>query len=205
MHIVAAVAILASLAQAQITINVASTLQRIDGFGVSQAFGRAVQFQALAATPQKEGLDYLFSTTTGAGLSIIRNRIGSTNTTGDSILPTSPGSPTGTPTYVWDKNDTGQVWFSQQAMSYGVKIIYADAWSAPGFMKTNGDESNGGYLCGVTGEPCSSGDWRQAFANMIAQYVKYYAEVGIPITHVGFLNEPELVCVSSTMRSLLLS
>jgi len=90
-----------------------------------------------------------------------------------------------------DDNDTGQVWFSQSAMSYGVKTIYADAWSAPGFMKTNGNEANGGYLCGVTGETCASGDWRQTYANLIVQYIKYYASAGIPITHVGFLNEPD--------------
>lgn len=64
-------------------------------------------------------------------------------------------------------------------------------------MKTNGQEINGGYLCGVTGESCSSGDWRQAYANFLVQYVKYYATAGITITHLGFLNEPEYACVLS--------
>ena len=144
-------------AQTQVTVNYGSTLQQIDGFGVSQAFTRAAEFNALAATPKQKGLDYLFSQTTGAGLSMIRNRIGSGGS-GDSILPTSPGSPGGTPKYVWDRSDSSQVWFSKAAMSYGVKAIYADAWSAPGFMKTNGNENNGGWLCGV--RSCSSGDWR---------------------------------------------
>jgi O-glycosyl hydrolase len=58
-------------------------------------------------------------------------------------------------------------------------------------MKTNGNEKNGGYLCGVTGKTCSSGDWRQAFANMLVQYVKYYQQEGINVTHLGFLNEPD--------------
>ncbi len=181
-----------ALAQTSITVNVGSTLQQIDGFGVSQAFGRASQFKALSTTQQKQGLDYLFSTTTGAGLTIIRNRIGSGGS-GDSIEPNSPGSPGSTPTYVWDGDDSGQVWFSKSAMSYGVSTIYADAWSAPGFMKTNGNQGNGGYLCGVTGETCSSGDWRQAYANFLVQYVKYYAQAGISITHLGFLNEPDYV------------
>ncbi|KAL9109698.1 MAG: hypothetical protein Q9227_005736 [Pyrenula ochraceoflavens] len=193
-------AIHSTLAQTAITVDATSHLQQIDGFGVSQAFGRASQFQALAATPQKQGLDYLFSTTTGAGLTIIRNRIGSGGT-GDSILPTSPGSPSGTPKYVWDSNDSGQVWFSKQAVSYGVKTIYADAWSAPAFMKTNNDQGNGGYLCGVTGETCSSGDWRQAYANLLAQYVKYYAQEGITVTHLGFLNEPDFSTGYSSMLS----
>lgn len=77
-------------------------------------------------------------------------------------------------------------------MTYGVKTIYADAWSAPGFMKTTGTDTNGGYLCGVTGEVCTY-DWRQAYADFLLQYVKFYAQTGIPVTHIGFLNEPELV------------
>lgn len=185
---------LASLAAAQtpITITLSTTYQSIDGFGFSQAFGRASQFQALATTPQKQGLDLLFSTTTGAGFTIIRNRIGS-NGTGDSIEPTAPASnSTTSPTYVWDDNDEGQVWFSQQALSYGVSTIYADAWSAPGFMKTNGEDIDGGYLCGTTGHTCATGDWRQAYANFLVEYIELYKAAGIPITHVGFLNEPDL-------------
>jgi O-glycosyl hydrolase len=193
-NVITALAAILGLAQSQttVTVNVASTLQQMDGFGVSQAFGRAAQFQALSATPRQKGLDYLFSTTTGAGLTIIRNRIGSGGS-GDSILPTSPGSPSGTPNYVWDRNDSGQVWFSQQAVTYGVKTIYADAWGAPGFMKTTGNFNGGGYLCGVSGASCSSGDWRQAYANFLAQYIKFYAQEGVAVSHVGFLNEPDYV------------
>lgn len=139
---------LASLAsqtfgQTAITVNVATKYQNIDGFGFSQAFGRAKEFQNAAAATSKTALDYLFSTTTGAGFSIIRNRIGSGGS-GDSIEPTSPGSPSGTPSYTWDSDDSGQVWFSKQAVSYGVTTIYADAWSAPGFMKTSGSDSTPG-------------------------------------------------------------
>jgi len=129
--------------QTAITVNVATKYQTIDGFGISQAFGRATEFLNAPATTQTRALDLLFSTSTGAGFSIIRNRIGSGGS-GDSILPNSPGSPSGTPNYVWDGNDRGQVWFSKKAIGYGVKTIYADAWSAPGFMKTSGSESTPG-------------------------------------------------------------
>lgn len=141
-------AILANLAalcaaQTAITVNVNTKYQQIDGFGFSQAFGRASQFQSANASTQKQALDYLFSTTTGAGFSIIRNRIGSGGS-GDSIEPNNPGSPSATPSYVWDNNDSGQVWFTKQAVSYGVKTIYADAWGAPGFMKTSGADASPG-------------------------------------------------------------
>jgi O-glycosyl hydrolase len=58
-------------------------------------------------------------------------------------------------------------------------------------MKTNGNEAGGGYLCGVTTETCSSGDWRQAYANYLVKYIQDYKAAGIDITYVGFLNEPE--------------
>ncbi len=89
---------LSGLAAAQLTVNANSKLQVIDGFGISQAFSRAAEFQAAASAIQKQALDYLFSTTTGAGFSIIRNRIGSGGS-GDSIEPSSPGSPSATPSY----------------------------------------------------------------------------------------------------------
>ncbi|KZW01382.1 glycoside hydrolase [Exidia glandulosa HHB12029] len=152
------------------------------------------------AAQQQTVLDLLFSPTKGAGMTIYRIRIGSGGQ-GDSILPTSPGSPTSTPKYVWDGNDKGQVWVAQKAMTYGVKTFYADAWSAPGFMKTNGVETNGGLLCGVSGASCASGDWRQAYANMIVQYIKYYQQSNVTITHVGFLNEPEYSPTYSSMSS----
>ncbi|ETS78711.1 hypothetical protein PFICI_08564 [Pestalotiopsis fici W106-1] len=186
-------------AQTAITIDASTTYQTIDGFGFSQAFGRATEFKNAASATQKTALDYLFSTSTGAGFSIIRNRIGSGGS-GDSIEPVSPGSPSSTPSYVWDGNDAGQFWFTQQAISYGVKTIYADAWSAPGFMKTSGSDTTVGYLCGTTGNTCSTGDWKQAYANFLVQYVKYYAAQGITVTHVGPLNEPDWTVSYSQMQ-----
>ncbi|TEB21229.1 xylanase [Coprinellus micaceus] len=188
-----------SVAQTQITINTGSLLQEIDGFGVSQAFTRAREFEQTAAEPRQKGLDYLFNIETGAGLTIIRNRIGSS--TNDTILPQNPGGPNGTPKWVWDGSDSSQVWFSKEARKYGVTTIYADAWSAPGYMKTNNNEVNGGYLCGVTGRSCSSGDWRQMYATYLTQYAKYYEQEGVPVTHIGFLNEPDYVVSYSSMQS----
>ncbi|KAF7334598.1 Glycoside hydrolase [Mycena venus] len=187
-------------AQTTVTVQAGTTFQTMDGFGFSEAFGHANDLFNYPAAEQKQVLDLLFNVTTGAGMTIIRNRIGSGGA-GDSILPTSPGCPTCTPTYVWDGSDGHQVWFSQQAMAYGVKTIYADAWSAPGFMKTNGVETNGGTLCGVTGATCASGDWKQAYANFLTQYIKFYQQSNVTITHVGFLNEPEFSPTYSSMNS----
>ncbi len=162
----------------------------MDGFGVSEAFGVAGQIQMPSSpSAQKQMLDLLFSTSKGAGFSILRNILPSDQM--GTIEPNGPGSPTATPHYQWDHNSEGQVWLSKQALRiYRVKQFYLDAWSAPGFMKTTGTENNGGALCGVTGASCPSGDWRRAYANYLVQYVRDYQKEGIPILYIGPVNEP---------------
>lgn len=116
-----------------ITLDASTTYQKIIGFGASEAFAHAHQFQNLSEPLRRQVLDILFNTTSGAGLTVLRNII----TTGG-IEPKSPGSATATPTYTWDGSDNGQVWLSKIAQDeYGVKTIYANAWSAPAYMKTN--------------------------------------------------------------------
>jgi O-glycosyl hydrolase len=70
--------------------------------------------------------------------------------------------------------------------------VFADAWSAPGFMKTNDSAINGGTVCGVRGASCRSGDWRQAYADYLVQYAKDYAAAGVPLSYVGPENEGNL-------------
>jgi O-glycosyl hydrolase len=138
-----------------ITVDTSRTYQTIDGFGFSEAFQRANLIVNLPAPKQKALLDILFNTTTGADFSILRIGIGSSLTSNkdfmNTIEPKNLGSPAATPTYVWDGKDSGQVFVAQQAVSYGVKTFYGNAWSAPAFMEMNNNENNGGYLCGVSG------------------------------------------------------
>ncbi|MCK2244964.1 MULTISPECIES: hypothetical protein [unclassified Crossiella] len=174
------------------TIDGGRTHQPIDGFGFSEAFGRAAIMHGSAGLPaqrQQEVLGLLFSGSTGAGMSILRLHIGSTP--GASIQPDNPGGPNATPRYVWDGKDTEQVWLAKQAKAYGVNRFYAKAWSAPGYLKTTGDEANGGTLCGLSGASCAGGDWRRAYAGYLVQHAKFYAQEGIRINDLGFTNEPD--------------
>jgi hypothetical protein len=161
----------AAYAASTATIDGGSVLQQIDGFGFSSAFARAQTIEGLSAANQKQVLDLLFSPTTGAGLNILRLGVSST---GSSIEPNNSGGPTAPPQYVWNGDDDGQVWLAKQAQSYGVSRFYANPWSAPGYMKDNGSEANGGTLCGLSGTSCASGDWRAAYANYLIQYTKFY-------------------------------
>lgn len=186
------------------SITFRHSLQPIDGFGFSQAFQRADRIRGLSQGNQREVLDLLLSRRTGAGLSILRLGIGSSaDNVYDhmrSIQPVDPGGPTAPPKYVWDGDDGGQVWLAKQAKAYGVTRFYADAWSAPGYMKDNGDDANGGTLCGLQGTSCASGDWRQAYADYLVQYARFYAKEGVVITDLGFTNEPDLTTSYASMR-----
>jgi glucuronoarabinoxylan endo-1,4-beta-xylanase len=59
-------------------------------------------------------------------------------------------------------------------------------------MKSNASLVNGGYLCGVAGHSCASGDWRQHYANYLVQYLQFYQAAGVPVTYLSFQNEPDL-------------
>ncbi len=180
-----------------VNIDGSTTYQTIDGFGASEAFGQASNVMNAPASVQKQVFDYLYSPTAGAGFTILRNLIPSDSS--HTIEPTAPSGSTATPTYRALGDDWGQEWFTEQAIANGVTTIYADAWSAPAFMKTNNDESNGGALCGVPNATCVSGDWRQAYANYLVQYLNDYKANGIDIDYVGFENEPNLQTSYSSM------
>jgi len=182
-----------ALAADSSSISGSTTFQTMDGFGFAEAFGEAASVMSAPSAEQQQALNLLMSPSTGAGLDIVRNEISADS--GTTIEPNSPGSPGAAPTYVSlasINQDQGQLWFDQQAKTnYGVNTFFADAWSAPAFMKTNGSQDNGGQVCGVSGASCSSGDWRQAFANYLIQYAKDYSAAGVPLTYIGPTNEPD--------------
>ena len=179
---------------AQVTISSVTRYQRIAGFGVSEGFGQAKALMSAPAPVRQQVLSLLYSPARGAGLTILRNEISADP--GDTIEPGAPGSPAATPSYLTLAQigqDQGQLWFAEQIKAgYGISDVFADAWSAPAFMKTSDSAFKGGTLCGVPGATCKSGDWRQAYASYLVQYAKDYAAAGIPLTYVGPENEANL-------------
>ncbi|MBO0803984.1 MAG: hypothetical protein J2P25_13035 [Nocardiopsaceae bacterium] len=188
-------------AQATVTISPARQYQRIAGFGVSEGFGQAKALMSAPAPVRRQVLSLLYSPARGAGLTILRNEISAD--AGFTIEPKAPGSPAGKPSYLTlaqIDQDQGQLWFARQIKAdYGVSDVFADAWSAPAFMKSNDSAINGGTLCGVPGTSCKSGDWRQAYANYLAQYAKDYAAAGVPLSYVGPENETTIAPPQDSM------
>ena len=177
--------------KATVMIDPAKQYQRIAGFGVSEGFGQAKTLMNMPASVQKRVLSLLYSPTRGAGLTVLRNEISADE--GFTIEPKAPSSPTAKPSYLTlaeVDQDQGQLWFAKQIKAdYGVSDVFADAWSAPAFMKTNDSAIHGGTVCGVPGASCKRGDWRQAYADYLVQYAKDYAAAGVPLTYVGPENE----------------
>jgi glucuronoarabinoxylan endo-1,4-beta-xylanase len=189
-----------SSSTATVTVNAAEHYQRIVGFGVSEGFGQAKALMSAPAAVQKEVLSLLYSPARGAGLTILRNEISADK--GFTIEPKAPSSPNARPSYLAlaeVDQDQGQLWLAKQIkVDYGAGV-FADAWSAPAFMKTNGSAINGGTVCGVPGAVCKSGDWRQAYANYLVQYAKDYAAAGVPLGYLGLLNEGDLAVPQDSM------
>jgi len=191
-----------ALAASSATINGGTTYQTITGFGASEGFGEAATVMDASSSVQQQALGDLYSSSSGAGLDILRNEISADS--GGTIEPNAPSSPTATPSYASlasINSDQGQLWFAQQIKAdYGVTNVFADAWSAPAFMKTNDATDNGGAVCGVSGATCSSGSWVQAYANYLKQYAADYAAAGDPLTYIGPENEANLSTSYDSMQ-----
>jgi O-glycosyl hydrolase len=186
---------------AKVTISSAKQYQRIAGFGVSEGFGQAKTLMSAPASVQQQVLSLLYSPTRGAGLTILRNEISAD--AGFTIEPRAPGSPASKPSYLTlaeVDQDQGQLWFAEKIKAdYDVSDVFADAWSAPAFMKTNDSAIKGGTLCGVPGASCKSGDWRQAYASYLVQYAKDYAAAGVPLSYLGPENETTIAPPQDSM------
>ncbi|KNG51024.1 glycoside hydrolase family 30 protein [Stemphylium lycopersici] len=180
----------------KVEVNAKVRHQAIIGGGCSGAFGVACDqtgSQGLSPSNQQLVSDYLFNENLG-GLSILRNRVGSSPT--DGILGSCPETPSAAFNYSGlgsDEStaDSCQLKLTQQALLANPELyIYADAWSAPGCFKTDGTDINGGLICGVRGSNCTY-DWRQGYADYLIQYVKLYEEKGINVSMIGAYNEPD--------------
>jgi GH35 family endo-1,4-beta-xylanase/O-glycosyl hydrolase len=181
----------------RVTVDPHRTYQRVDGFGISEAFQRSNILhgsRGLSPAKQQQVLDLLF-TRAGTDFSLLRNGIGSSPTNENdwmrSIAPVAPAGPDEPLQYQWDRDDNSQVWLAHEAIARGVRHVYADAWSAPGYMKTNGSDANGGTL-----KP----EWAPAYARYLAKYIRLYGDEGIPIDLVGFLNEPDIATSYASMQ-----
>ena len=142
-----------------VTINYTNTQQRIDGFGASSAW----MFSALSTSDA----DLLFSTNTGAGLSLLRTRI-------------APGG------VIDDAEGT----IAQQATARGARV-WSTPWTPPAALKITNSWGtnaplNGGWFSNTVAN-C------QTYASELAGYVAAMKNnYGISLYAVSVQNEPDM-------------
>ena len=141
------------------TVNWTNVHQRIDGFGASSAW-RSTWSDAQA--------DMFFSTNTGIGLSLLRNRIAATNSTSASATPT---------TSEWS--------IMQKAQARGAKVWSAPWTPASGFKSNNGP--NGGNYLG-SGANVTNLNYASQLANYVYSMKITY---GVNLYAISVQNEPD--------------
>ena len=166
---------LAVLATAQPVAQIlgSSPKQQIDGFGCSLAY-MGYDIYSLPSTPRTAILSTLFSTTSGAGFSILRMRV-------SPYLSTTPG----VYDYTSDTEETDSRWLVNQAKTYGVSRFLASVWSPPTYNKSPANV-NGGKIINT---PTSFNNYAAFLSNYVRTYDQTY---NIQWYAISPQNEPEL-------------
>ena len=164
------------------TVDWSRTGQEIDGFGASGAFHMAGNLMNFPEPQRTQILDILFSQSSGAGLSIVRNFVGDGGSWGSSTNGPAPSIEPQEGVWNWT-GDEDEIWLMNEAAKRGGTRIISTVWSPPAWMKTNNNVI-GGRL-----RP----DKYQAFAEYLSMYVRGYKEHhGIDIYAISLSNEPDV-------------
>ncbi|MGN6177624.1 MAG: glycoside hydrolase family 30 protein [Mucilaginibacter sp.] len=168
-----------------INVDTTTTYQSIDGFGFALTDGSAQVINGLSTSVNSGLIKELFATdSTGIGISYIRITIGASDMsaypfTYDDI----PGGSTDVNLTNFsigpDEKDLVPTLKKILAINPNIKIL-ACPWSAPAWMKTNGNLSGGSLLP----------QYYSVYANYFVKYVQAMAADGVPIAAVTPQNEP---------------
>ncbi len=170
---------------AVIEVNDKQRYQAIDGFGFALTGGSAQLMMKMDADKRASLIDELFGTGPGElGISYLRVSIGSSDLN-DHVF-TYDDMPTGQTDLKLEHFDLGPdkqdvIPVLKEALKVNPKIkILASPWSAPPWMKTNGD-AKGGNL-----KPEDYG----VYADFLIKYLKAMKAEGITIDTLTIQNEP---------------
>jgi len=168
-----------------ISVKMDSTFQTIDGFGFALTGGSAMHIIRMDATARAALLKELFSTKAdGIGVSYLRVSIGASDLNDHVFsyddLPAGQIDPELKKFDLGpDKADVIPVLKEILAINPKIKIL-GSPWSAPVWMKTNGD-TRGGSL-----KP----EAYKAYADYLVKYIKSMKANGINIDAITVQNEP---------------
>jgi glucosylceramidase len=164
------------------------TYQQMEGFGASLTDSSAwLLHQKLNSEVQTEVMQKLFDPVNGIGLSFLRNPMGASDfarqlysyddNPDDALNATLPGF-----TITHDLSDI--VPLTRWARQLNPELVLMGTpWSAPGWMKTNGDMR---YMSGGSLRP----EYYQHYANYFVKYLQSYQQQGLNVNYISLQNEP---------------
>src|SRR5690242_10080642 len=163
-------------------VDPARRAQTIVGIGGALTDASAEVFAKLPAAKQRELLDDYYDSAKGIGYTLGRTNIHSCDFSSASYTYVDEGDKT-LKSFSVEHDRQFRIPFIKQAIATagGKLTLFASPWSPPAFMKTNGSMLHGGKL-----KP----EFRQAWANYVAKFIKAYEKEGIPIFAVSVQNEP---------------
>ena len=167
-----------------IEVDETQTYQTMDGFGFALTGGSAMLINRMSAAKQDELLKELFATDGGIGTSYLRVSIGASDLN-DHVFSYDdlPAGQTDTAMSLFnldpDRVDLIPVLKKILIINPAIKIL-GSPWSAPVWMKTNGN-SIGGSL---------RQQYYAAYAKYFVKYIQDMRDEGIPIDAITIQNEP---------------
>jgi glucosylceramidase len=170
---------------ASITVDAQSSFQEILGIGAALTDASAETFYKLSEKNQQAFMEAYFDEEKGIGYSLARTVIHSCDFSPYSYTYVEEGDKD-LKTFNIDHDREFRIPFTKLVIESagGSLVTYASPWSPPAFMKTNNSMLQGGSL-----KP----EYRQAWANYYAKFIKAYEKEGIPIWGLTIQNEPMAV------------
>ena len=154
--------------------------QTIDGFGSALTESAASCICALPEEKRQALLDEIYLRA-GAAFSMCRLHIGSCDFSLGEYAYTEPDD-RDMRTFSFAREDKYVAPVLMEALKRrGDMTLLASPWSAPGWMKTNGDVRHGGSL---------RDDWRREWGEYVARYIEAWRERGANIAAITVQNEP---------------
>ena len=165
-------------------VNPKKTFQEFLGIGGAITDASSEVFATLNKEQQEEFLQAYFGKN-GINYTIIRTSIHSSDFGLGSHTYVEEGD-AALKTFSIEKDKEKRIPFIKRAIELieDDLVFYASPWSPPAFMKTNKNMLRGGKLLP---------EFRQAWANYYAKFIKAYEDEGIPVWGLTIQNEPMAV------------
>lgn len=168
-----------------VAIRPATTFQSFIGAGASITDSSAALLTGLPAATRASVMRGLFDRTSGAGISLLRQPIGSSDFSRSRYtyddVPAGRTDPGLARFSVEHDEISGVLPLLREALSLnpGLTVIAAP-WSAPAWMKTSGS---------LVGGTLKASDYR-AYAQYLVRFVTAYRAHGVPVAGLSMANEP---------------